>query len=566
MFRETKTTAIAGARNNNTRTRSAPDRNRVQRVPRAVADDDASLPPHGATFSHKPTQMRSAPQQPRSGANVRMPRRQQTLKPREYQVPASKRRSRFRAVPEDVVGRILSFVEAPLGLCRCACVNKTWRRLADADELWEAVARTQRAQCANSTEPAASGGAPPQNTTNWKARYLDRRFAVARRKATQLRMKVIRSSRERSLKPITEALELEGWRVAVNGVECQAVAKEVWHFTAAMCFRITELPPKLQTLSAWQRGSVAVDCFSRRLGCRVRTSCRKGVGPHDWRTVADNGTVRLQQNDRMHPGRLWLGIWCEDSTVSFLLYSVPSHTLVATVESMTCFQATPCPVTHTVVHDDVDREYGLHDYTVTFTMRTPGQVKFEQQFPHLFTHPPALSPHAAAPQRHFPRLPSQRHGPTKSSHRFRFPLLTPTERGFCDWTLDSQAKGKRKRLKVHLPLRAGAFTTTIPQCTMVDVAVWDEHNEVMWAESALVHLQPQTEGVYYDLPNGAVFAGTVEEEGKGALYFEFVCPEGADGADAEAWADGGPGLVLYALHLDLCVGLVDAWFGTSYGA
>mmetsp|Transcript_42386 Transcript_42386/g.75970 ORF Transcript_42386/g.75970 Transcript_42386/m.75970 type:complete len:215 (-) Transcript_42386:366-1010(-) len=209
------------------------------------------------------------------------------------------------------------------------------------------------------------------------------------------------------------------------------------------------------------------------------------------------------------------------------------------------YALTPCPLRHVVVYDDIDTRYGLHGYTVVFTLRSPGRVKFEQQFHDVFTKGCADD----ADSTHLPSI-STRQGGRGPDVYYRFPLLDRRHRGYSDWTFEDR---KGKTMLLQIPCKSGAFTSTIPQSTIVDCAVWDEHGEVLWGCSQVVALEAISEGLYYELPEGAVYSGRAQTAGRARLYFELVQPGEQDA------------LVLYALHLDVAQAWVNEWFGTCYG-
>eukprot|EP00996_Jenningsia_fusiforme_P000403 NODE_1346_length_1575_cov_25.923329_g1209_i0.p1 GENE.NODE_1346_length_1575_cov_25.923329_g1209_i0~~NODE_1346_length_1575_cov_25.923329_g1209_i0.p1 ORF type:complete len:506 (+),score=87.53 NODE_1346_length_1575_cov_25.923329_g1209_i0:10-1527(+) len=431
-------------------------------------------------------------------------------------------------LPFDVLVVVMEFFLDVITLCHCSRVCSAWQAAANSDIVWQGFARALR------LKQLASG-------LDVKKAYIDRVYSNARKRAQTL-WNAARNSRDKSLKNCVEKLKLT-WALSVNARQSAALAG-TRVFSSAVCLRCIDLPGGFgDNATSLQR--LQLDVYSIVLGCRARVVCAQIPPRPKWILVQENAAVQFfEVTGAASHCSIIVALWSGTATVASIFISVSSPAMFATLCQMNSYRSTPCLLQHAPVLDDIDPRYGLHGYTVDISLRTPGTLKAAYVF-----HDAEFLP------RELPDI-GQRHrqtaGQTRDSKWFTMCLLRRNQTADAIWRMDDT---RQKCSDLSVPCTGGTIKTVVPNCTVVDIALWDEHGECMWACTRMVALDVMgDQQLAYDHPEGRNLMGQVHD-GDLALRFSLIHLEDDDGL---------PRNVMSELLCDVSANYLNRWHGTSY--
>ncbi|NXF10746.1 FBX15 protein, partial [Smithornis capensis] len=437
------------------------------------------------------------------------------------------------SMPSEILLKIFSYLDA-VSLLSVGCVNKHFCDLANDNGIWLKIysrclqpKRTIWKMKSEQTEAVPLGCAAlhDKKPAYWKKEYILKQTAAVKTRVMRL---------VKPLDPYTglpfknkEAMKVSGlsWIIVLkdkNGKE-HVIEKAnlsfrdtsvtiLWYSTDWPCldvvstlklFGVTPLlldhsrPP---SKNGPRRRSLIAEYHLTNL-----TECSVAVG-------AD----KLVQLFSVNPGLL-VGIWKEKNEIAFIMVSLHYHQLLErSILGSATVQYAPPP--NKPVLDDIDPEYGLHDYSLHLDMHGRSCTYLCGTFKNLFCRKDDIA------------------------------------NGYLKLTVVS-LKDNRK----HLPLtgtlglswQTDVFTGNIKNCYMMDLTLLDETGKPFWCFSAPVYMELTFKtSSLYDYMGCIYTTDYADSEGK-------VCVK-------LVWLEETKEYVIVSLVLYISTKKVNNWYGTNY--
>ncbi|XP_068788164.1 F-box only protein 15 isoform X3 [Struthio camelus] len=436
-------------------------------------------------------------------------------------------------MPSEVLLKIFSYLDAVSLLC-AGCVNKRFYDLANDNGIWLKIyssrfppKRTIWKINSVETETVSLGCAAVQDRKPgyWKKEYISKQIAAVKTRVMQL------------LKPVDphtglpcknrEAIRASGlsWVIILkdrNGKEHimeqadlsfkDASVTISWYSTSWPCLNV------LSTLELCGVTPLLPDQSraAGNSGPRRRSLIAEYSLSNVTETSVAIGADKLVQLFGLNPGLL-LGLWKETNEIAFVMASLHYHQLL---ERSTLGSATVQYVLspNKPVLDDVDPEYGLHDYNL-----------------HLDIH-------------------SGSHTCMCGTFKSLFCRKVDIQNGYLRLTVVN-IKDNAKHLPiigtVGLSWKTDVFKGNVKDCYLMDVTVLDETRKPFWCFSAPVcmELSSKTSGLY---------------DYMGHIYTtEYADSEGKVSVDL-VWLEETKEYYVVNLVLYISTKKVNNWYGTNY--
>nr|XP_009668447.1 PREDICTED: F-box only protein 15 isoform X2 [Struthio camelus australis] len=398
-------------------------------------------------------------------------------------------------MPSEVLLKIFSYLDAVSLLC-AGCVNKRFYDLANDNGIWLKIyssrfppKRTIWKINSVETETVSLGCAAVQDRKPgyWKKEYISKQIAAVKTRVMQL------------LKPVDPhtGLPCKNREAISTSWPCLNVLS-----TLELC-GVTPLLPD-QSRAAGNSGP------------RRRSLIAEYSLSNVTETSVAIGADKLVQLFGLNPGLL-LGLWKETNEIAFVMVSLHYHQLL---ERSTLGSATVQYVLspNKPVLDDVDPEYGLHDYNL-----------------HLDIH-------------------SGSHTCMCGTFKSLFCRKVDIQNGYLRLTVVN-IKDNAKHLPiigtVGLSWKTDVFKGNVKDCYLMDVTVLDETRKPFWCFSAPVcmELSSKTSGLY---------------DYMGHIYTtEYADSEGKVSVDL-VWLEETKEYYVVNLVLYISTKKVNNWYGTNY--
>mmetsp|Transcript_16774 Transcript_16774/g.32672 ORF Transcript_16774/g.32672 Transcript_16774/m.32672 type:complete len:586 (-) Transcript_16774:96-1853(-) len=188
---------------------------------------------------------------------------------------------------------------------------------------------------------------------------------------------------------------------------------------------------------------------------------------------------------------------------------------------------------HTPIVDDLDRNYGLHGYTCSITLRSLGQTWWSANFRDLLS----------------------RSG--RNNNTAAFTILNADEcEGDVTRLIEFKSPGVQSGdLAPSLYFRSETFSGRLDNYVVLDVTVWDEHREAIWAFSRVIPTSSVLASdavslTFGDSDHGQGFTLRYEDPDKGCMKISV----------AHMYNRGN---VIRDIHLGLSTEAIAHWFGIS---
>ncbi|XP_069075983.1 F-box only protein 15 isoform X2 [Pleurodeles waltl] len=246
---------------------------------------------------------------------------------------------------------------------------------------------------------------------------------------------------------------------------------------------------------------------------------RSLISEYDLTNLKDSsiliGCDSLVKISRLNPGLL-LGLWRSGSGIAFVMASLHYHNLLqrSTMGSF-CVPFIPA---HKPILDDIDSQYGLHDYQLHIDMHSGGRTFMCGSFSHL--------------------------------HCKKDYIVN----GFLKFVVISVKNNKQHAPlagKIGLLWKTDAFDGLVQNCFMMDVTLLDETEKPFWCVSAPVNIQtsamPES---LYDFLGQHFVLNYNDKEGK--VHMELV------------WMTESAEYCVINLVIYVSTAKVNNWFGTNY--
>ncbi|NXA33505.1 FBX15 protein, partial [Eudromia elegans] len=437
------------------------------------------------------------------------------------------------SMPSEILLKIFSYLDAVSLLC-AGCVSKRFYDLANDNGIWLKL----YSSCfppkrmiwkinPPETETVSLGCAAQQDRRPgyWKKEYIFRQIAAVKTRVMQL------------VKPIDpqtglpcknrEAIRASGlsWIIVLkdrNGKEhIMEQADQSFKDTSVTVFWYSAQWPCLNILATLELcGVTPLLPEQNRVTNTNRPRRRSLIAKYNLSNLTQTsvaiGADKLVQIFCLNPGLL-LGLWKGKNEIAFVMASLHYHQLLerSTLGSAT-LQYVLSP--NEPVLDDVDPEYGLHDYNLHLDMHSGTHTCMCGTFKSLFCRKDDI------------------------------------QSGYVRLTVVS-VKDNAKHLPiigtVGLSWRTDVLKGNVKDCYLMDVTVLDETRKPFWCFSAPVNMElsSKTSGLYDYM--GHIYT-TEYADSEGKVSVDFV------------WLEETKEYYVVNLVLYISTKKVNSWYGTNY--
>ncbi|XP_017674967.1 PREDICTED: F-box only protein 15 isoform X2 [Lepidothrix coronata] len=452
-----------------------------------------------------------------------------------YLTPALKQKPRvcIESMPSEMLLKIFSYLDA-VSLLSVGCVNKLFYDLANDNGIWLKIyssclqpKRTIWKMKSEQTEAVPLGCAAlhDKKPGYWKKEYILKQTAAVKTRIMQL---------AKPLDPYTGlpcknkvAMKLSGlsWIIVLkdkNGKEhVMEKANLSFKHTSVTILWYSTNWPCLDVVSTLKLFGVTPLLLDLNMPPNKNGPRRLSlIAEYHLANLTESsvavGADGLVQLFSVNPGLL-IGIWKEKNEIAFVMVSLHYHQLLErSILGSATVQYAPPP--NKPVLDDIDPEYGLHDYSLHLEMHGRSCTYLRGTFRNLFCRKGDIA------------------------------------NGYLRLTVVS-LKDNRK----HLPLigtlglswETDVFKGNVKDCYMMNLTLFDEIGEPFWCFSAPVcmELSSKTSGLY-DYMGHIYTTNYADSEGK-------VCVK-------LVWLEETRQYIIVNLVLYVSTEKVNNWYGTNY--
>ncbi|XP_042725528.1 F-box only protein 15 [Lagopus leucura] len=436
-------------------------------------------------------------------------------------------------IPSEMLIKVFSYLDA-VSLLHVACVNKRFYQLASDNGIWlkiyfscfPAKRRIWKNEFLRmETVPSSCAVVEDRKPGYWKKEYILKQIAAVKTRVMQL---------VKPVDPCTglpcenqKAIKASGlsWIIVLKDKNGKEHVMEKAHLsfkhTSVSIFWYGTGWPCLDVLSTLKLFGVipllpGQNAASSKNGPRRRSLIAGYSLSHLTESSVAVGSDNLVQLFSLNPGLL-VGLWKESNEIAFVMVSLHYHQLL---ERSALGSATVQYVLQPgkPVLDDIDPEYGLHDYDLHLDMHGGKHTYMCGTFKSLFCRKGDI------------------------------------ENGYLKLTVVS-LKDNAKHIPligtVGLSWETTAFKGIVKDCYMMDVTVLDETQKPFWCFSAPVCMELSSKvSNLYDYMGHIYTTIYADSEGK-------VCAE-------LVWLEETKEYFIVSLVLYISTEKVNNWYGTKY--
>eukprot|EP00128_Syssomonas_multiformis_P001738 Colp12_sorted_trinity150504_noHs@20297 len=433
----------------------------------------------------------------------------------------------FANMPEEVL--MLIFHKLPVNaVLACACVNQHWNIVASDPLLWRTLYMKRW---------------PAKEEGMWRELYFKRHRAGVMANVNQLKKRKSPVSLMPNICEILSGYSVTWLVTAVTqnktfeiasepevvgqpgslSVRFPSVSEEAPRFSFVKAYELFACMEPLPVYRSVTARTQAVWHGRRVLVGRYEVPGVGWGGKLHTHTIAEDGALTVLKLGEAILG-VWLESWQLGGEAAFLQFTLSYHTLLERVFNASRDKLYTAPA-HKPVFDDIDSEYGLHDYTVYLGLRTHKACKYERRFEKLFCRKEDIRQER-----------------------------TPKAR-FADLVLVRDREGHEEiRGPLALPYTTAAFKRSLKDVVVLDLVVYDEHGSVMHAlctpvcfktvnrNADFCHSQQEFKQLSYQVPD--------------TLGVTMNCVSKPDSSN----------YTVLDLSVSLDVKFINSWFGTNYEA
>ncbi|NXE21493.1 FBX15 protein, partial [Ardeotis kori] len=437
------------------------------------------------------------------------------------------------SMPSEMLLKIFSYLDA-VSLLSVGCVNKLFYHLANDNGIWLKIysscfppKRTISKKNSEQTETVSLGCAPlhDRKPGYWKKEYIFKQIAAVKTRVmrlvkpvdpcTGLPCKNKEAMKACNLRWIIVLKDKTGREHVVEKTNVSFKDTSVtilWYSTNWPCLDI------LSTLKVF--GVMPLLPDQSRAASKNGPRRRSLIAEYHLAKLTESsvavGADKLVQLFSLNPGLL-VGLWKEQNEIAFVMASLHYHKLLerSTLGSATVQYALP---PNKPVLDDIDPEYGLHDYSLHLDMHGRSCTYLCGTFKSLFCRKGDIAD------------------------------------GYLRLTVVSLKDNTK-----HLPLsgtlglswETDVFKGNVKDCYMMDVTLLDENGKPFWCFSAPVYMELSSKASsLYDYMGHIYTTHYADSEGK-------VCVE-------LVWLEGTKEYFIVNLVLYISIQKVNNWYGTNY--
>nr|XP_047935199.1 F-box only protein 15 isoform X2 [Anser cygnoides] len=439
----------------------------------------------------------------------------------------------IEGMPSEMLMKIFSYLDAVSLLC-VACVNKRFYHLANDNVIWlkiysgcfppkRTIWKTKSVQ----TETVSLSCAPIQDRKPgyWKKEYVLKQIAAITTRVMQLVKPVDPYTGLPSR--IKKAIKASGlsWMIVLkdrNGKEhVMEQADLSFKDTSVTIFWYSASWPCLDILSTLKLFGVTPLLLDQSKAPSKNGPRRRSlIAEYDLSNLTESnvalGANKLVQLFSLNPGLL-VGLWKGKNEIALVMASLHYHQLLerSTLGSATVQYVLP---PNKPILDDVDPEYGLHDYDLHLDMHSGSCTYLCGTFKSLFC----------------------RKGDIENGY-LRLTVVS----------LKDNAKHVPLIGTVGLSWETDAFKGNVKDCYVMDVTLLDETRKPFWCFSAPVCMELSSKASsLYDYMGCVYTTDYADSEGK-------VCVE-------LVWLEETKEYFIVSLVLYVSTEKVNNWYGTNY--
>ncbi|KAM6318709.1 F-box only protein 15 [Aegotheles albertisi] len=436
-------------------------------------------------------------------------------------------------MPSEMLMKIFSYLDVA-SLLSVGCVNKHFYHLANDNAIWLKIysrcfqpKRTIWKMKSEQTEPVSLVCAPllDREPRYWKKEYISKQIAAVKTRAMRLLKPVDPyTGLPRKNKESMKAYGLS-WMIVLKDKN----GKEHTMEKANLSFKHTSVTilwysinwPCLDILSTLKLfGVMPLIPGESRAPSRNGPRRRSLIAEYHLANLTESGVAvgadKLVQLFSLNPGLL-IGLWKEKNEIAFVMANLHYHQLFERSALGSATDPYALPPNEPVL-DDIDPEYGLHDYRLHLDMHGGSGAYLCGTFKNLFCRKGDIA-------NGYLRL-------TVVSLKDNVKLLSLIGTVGISWETD-------------------VLKGNVKDCYVMDVTLLDETGKPFWCFSAPVYMELSSEASSLYVYMGHIYT-TDYADSEGKVCLELV------------WLEESKEYIIVSLVLYISTKKVNGWFGTNY--
>ncbi|XP_011673491.2 F-box only protein 15 [Strongylocentrotus purpuratus] len=444
-------------------------------------------------------------------------------------VRSFKRKATMDDLPTEVLLHVFSFLP-PSDLLTCVCINRQWMELASDNVLWQPLYQRYATRPSSKT-PSTKKETKPNLVYSLHADIRWKKACIKEciekrnsRISTLLKKKHPFSFLPANTEKTIQKLGIQ-WQLVftdANKTEHRFNHSDAFHFHTSSSVRWYSLdPPPVTSLRCLAIYAQAPIFFNKDGSAAKNSPCQRALLLEQRIKPSDLTKHPIVKSDAINvytiDGGIILATWKEGGEVAFVSLCLHHHGIIQRAVYGTS-ERMHIPAAIKPKPDDVDSEYGLHDYTCIMELRNQRTSFWSQQFLRLHAN--------------------------KQEKVDGFIRFSPV-RG--DVLTDHSYTTK----KIQFPWKTDVFKGIIQDFAVLDCTIFDEFQQLMWCISSPVMISPDE--------NAPV---TMEYDGE-----PYVINHSAHKGHVEIrtfWIPDRGQHIMVAVNIDIAVKTINDWFGTRY--
>ncbi|XP_038069921.1 F-box only protein 15-like isoform X2 [Patiria miniata] len=441
-------------------------------------------------------------------------------------IGSGRRRANVDDLPDEVLLKVFGFLPAD-SLVTCDCVCKRWHQLANDDSLWERLYRSYAASKSELAERRLQSAKSSDPKSSWKAKCIHK--CIERRNA-RIKTLLSKSSPYTHLPANTDKAIQKlgiGWELVLRDndkADHSFAQSDGYHLPTSSTVRWYHLQfPPIRSLRCLSIIAKAPVFFKKDGSAADNSPCQRSLlAQHDLhlgklstnhQPVAHDDLIDL----RVIGQSILVASWKDGGELAFISASLHNHGLVHRCTQGSLNRPYIVP-SHKPKPDDIDPQYGLHDYTCVVELRNQRSVLWGQQFKNVHC--------------------------VKQQKEEGFARLTPVQ---PDVISDHSYASK----KLQLPWKSDLFKGIVQDFCILDVTIHDEFLKPFWCLSCPVKVAKAVDSIVNYSYDGEAYVISHSGE-KGSVKINLI------------WDHSKEQYAVTGVFLDISLEAINAWFSTNY--
>ncbi|XP_063951095.1 F-box only protein 15-like [Lytechinus pictus] len=449
-------------------------------------------------------------------------------KPNVQPVRNFKRKATMDDLPTEVILHIFSFLP-PSDLLTCVCVNRQWMEFASDNVLWQPLYQRYATRPSGKASSTTKTKPNPVYSLHADSKWKKACMKECIEKRNTRISNILKKKHPFSLLPANTEIAIKKlgirWQLVLtdsNKTEYCFNHSDAFHFPTSSSVRWYSLdPPPVTSLRCLAIYAQAPIFFNKDGLAADNSPCQRAllleqrIKPSD---LTKKPTIKSDAvNVCTMDGGIILATWKEGGEIAFVSLCLHHHGIVQRAVYGTSDRMYIPPAIKPRP-DDIDSEYGLHDYTCIMELRNQRNSFWSQQFLRLHAN--------------------------KQEQVDGFIRFSPVR---ADVVTDHSYTTK----KIQFPWKTDVFKGIIKDFAVLDCTIFDEFQQPMWCISSPVVILPDE--------NAPV---TMDYEGE-----PYIISHSAHKGQIEIrmfWIPDREQHIVVAVNIDMSVKTINDWFGTRY--